>query len=122
MEREKMEQIVSGKLTISDKIRALHQAGASRAEIARFLERRYQHVRNVLIEDERRAGGRASDGPAQIGTVWEQPSEMVVEDSQTVTKHRFFLRPDFAVEIALPTDLTAREAQRLAQFIGSVPL
>jgi hypothetical protein len=35
--------------TTSDKIRALDAAGYSRAEIARFLGKLYQHVRNVLV-------------------------------------------------------------------------
>ncbi len=37
--------------TVSDRIRALDRAGHSRAEIARLLGKRYQHVRNVLEAD-----------------------------------------------------------------------
>src|SRR4051812_46486838 len=40
--------------TTSAKIRALHGAGYSRSEIAEFLGIRYQHVRNVLVQDEAR--------------------------------------------------------------------
>jgi AbrB family looped-hinge helix DNA binding protein len=36
--------------TKSAKIRALDAAGYSRSEIAEFLEIRYQHVRNVLVQ------------------------------------------------------------------------
>jgi antitoxin component of MazEF toxin-antitoxin module len=50
-----MEQIVFGIKTVSDKIRALNQAGFARAEIARFLGKRYQHVRNVLEGDKPRS-------------------------------------------------------------------
>lgn len=53
-----MDEVAAGFRTKSDKIRALSKAGYSRAEIARFLEIRYQHVRNVLIDDER--AGRAA--------------------------------------------------------------
>lgn len=35
--------------TTSAKIRGLNAAGFSRSEIAKFLGKRYQHVRNVLI-------------------------------------------------------------------------
>lgn len=35
--------------TKSAKIRFLHSEGWSRGEISKFLEIRYQHVRNVLI-------------------------------------------------------------------------
>ena len=37
--------------TVSDRIRALDRAGYARADIARFLNKRYQHVRNVLEAD-----------------------------------------------------------------------
>ncbi len=43
-------------LNVSQKIRALSAAGVSRAEIARLLNKRYQHVRNVLVDAERKAG------------------------------------------------------------------
>jgi bifunctional DNA-binding transcriptional regulator/antitoxin component of YhaV-PrlF toxin-antitoxin module len=44
-------EILHGKSTVSDKIRALDRAGLPRAEIARVLGKRYQHVRNVLEAD-----------------------------------------------------------------------
>ena len=37
--------------TISGKIRALDKAGFTRADISRILNKRYQHVRNVLEQD-----------------------------------------------------------------------
>jgi hypothetical protein len=48
-------KIVSdAKLSVSDKIRALDGYGVPRAEIAKLLNKRYQHVRNVLVADEQR--------------------------------------------------------------------
>jgi hypothetical protein len=38
--------------TVADKIRYLDQEGLSRADIARTLDKRYQHVRNVLVRTE----------------------------------------------------------------------
>lgn len=35
--------------TVSAKIRALDAAGYTRSQIAKFLDKRYQHVRNVLV-------------------------------------------------------------------------
>lgn len=35
--------------SVSAAIRKLHEEGKSRGEIAKLLEKRYQHVRNVLI-------------------------------------------------------------------------
>ena len=48
-----MHEVAAGFQTKSDKIRALTKAGYSRSEIADFLGIRYQHVRNVLVNDER---------------------------------------------------------------------
>jgi AbrB family looped-hinge helix DNA binding protein len=46
--------------TTSDKIRALDRAGWARQKIADALKIRYQHVRNVLVQDEARAARAAS--------------------------------------------------------------
>lgn len=46
------QEIVAGLNTKADKIRALNAAGYSRADIARLLGIRYQHVRNTLIRDD----------------------------------------------------------------------
>ena len=51
MSPEQMTEIIEGRSTVSDKIRALNAAGVPRADIARFLGKRYQHVRNVLEGD-----------------------------------------------------------------------
>lgn len=48
--RPAMDEIVAGLPTKSAKIRALDTAGYSRSEIAKYLEIRYQHVRNVLVQ------------------------------------------------------------------------
>lgn len=54
--------------TTSDKIRWLAAKGVARADIARELGIRYQHVRNVLVQDEVRAaktaGASVSSGGA----------------------------------------------------------
>ena len=64
-QREKMAAVVEGLPTKSAKIRALDAAGYKRADIARFLDIRYQHVRTVLIQgppkSERPAAVTASD-------------------------------------------------------------
>jgi bifunctional DNA-binding transcriptional regulator/antitoxin component of YhaV-PrlF toxin-antitoxin module len=58
-------EIIASDMTVSDKIRALDEAGYARADIARLLNKRYQHVRNVLEGDKahprspRPAGGVA---------------------------------------------------------------
>ncbi len=63
---ENMTAIAEGLPTKSAKIRALGAAGFERADIARFLGIRYQHVRNVLIQgppkNERPVVAAGSDG------------------------------------------------------------
>jgi len=49
MTEDDMNLAVKGLTTKSDKIRKLASLGASRSEIASYLNIRYQHVRNVLI-------------------------------------------------------------------------
>src|SRR5579871_2394495 len=44
-----MDKVTEGLPTKSAKIRALYKRGASRSEIATYLNIRYQHVRNVLV-------------------------------------------------------------------------
>lgn len=46
--------IMAAQTTISGRIRALAQSGFSRSEIAELVQRSYQQVRQVLVEDERR--------------------------------------------------------------------
>ncbi len=49
-DRMDMVAITDGLPTKSAKIRALDAEGYARADIARFLDIRYQHVRNVLVD------------------------------------------------------------------------
>lgn len=66
LETHRMKEIVKGLTTVSDKIRALDAAGFERADIARFLQKRYQHVRNVLVagRSSRAASGQEKE-PSQ---------------------------------------------------------
>jgi hypothetical protein len=56
-ETDRLAAIAGPHATVADKIRALSAAGVARADIARFLGKRYQHVRNVLEDDAQRGGG-----------------------------------------------------------------
>jgi hypothetical protein len=65
--------IVASDLSVSDKIRRLNAAGLSRGEIAKLVDRSYQQVRQVLVEDERRALRRQYVAPsASRGEVMER--------------------------------------------------
>jgi len=64
-----MERLVAGAKSKSEKMRKLAAAGYSRQQIADFLGVRYQFVRNVLIEDERRRG-EGQPGLAESASSW----------------------------------------------------
>lgn len=54
--RQEVEKVKADtSLNVSQKIRTLARMGLPRAEIARQLGKRYQHVRNVLVADEHKA-------------------------------------------------------------------
>lgn len=54
--------------TVSDRIRLLDKQGFPRAEIARILGKRYQHVRNVLEQDARKV--ESSQPEPMPGAKW----------------------------------------------------
>ena len=70
-----VDRVLASHATKADKIRRLDELGMSRADIARAIGVRYQYVRNVLVDDERRrtalakerAGGQSRAAPAQAG-------------------------------------------------------
>lgn len=88
-----------GQTTVSGKIRALAAAGYSRADIARMLGKRYQHVRNVL---------EATPGLAEKGRRFQGPPVSAVDDIQDrgAGIYRLSVRTDGSV--LLPT--AVREA------------
>ena len=57
--------ILNSDMSISDKIRALDATGRPRAEIARLLGKRYQHVRNVLEGDKARRAPMKPDSSSR---------------------------------------------------------
>lgn len=68
-------RIVASQATVSDKIRALNAAGYPRAEIARLLGKRYQHVRNVLEGDKVGRAAVRPPGVAEEPAVFERDDE-----------------------------------------------
>ena len=64
-----MERIAAGAPSKSEKMRKLAAAGYSRQQIADFLAVRYQFVRNVLVEHEKRQR-QLQSGLAEEGKEW----------------------------------------------------
>ena len=105
---EKMAELVRPYATVSDRIRALDAAGVPRADIAKFLEKRYQHVRNVLEGDKQRGGYTL--GHADLSGVQDQggPFERPADDRDFIEPrgngaYRLVVRPDGS--ILLPKEI-----------------
>ena len=81
--QESMTRLTAGLGTKSDKIRALDAAGYERADIARYLDIRYQHVRNVLVNDERRRGERKE---SQLSDEMRERMTATTTDKDTVSE------------------------------------
>ena len=67
-----MQRVVDGLATVSARIRALHAAGYARTDIARFLGKKYQHVRNVLVQGQPQSRTAAA-APREPGDVTRRP-------------------------------------------------
>lgn len=100
MDRAEALRIAASDATVSDKIRALDAAGYPRAEIAKLLDRRYQHVRNVLEGDKlsRRPPELASAWVAEPGQRFETRASEDVED-RGGGAYRLAVREDGSVEL-----------------------
>jgi len=88
-ERDRLEALVRQQTTVAGKIRALAAAGVPRADIARFLGKRYQHVRNVLEGDAQSSSGYVL-GKADLSGVREEPRpfEREAEDNSAYIQRR----------------------------------
>jgi hypothetical protein len=64
-------------------------------------------------------------GQAAAGEITEIEEAIGVDEEEAsasrTTRHTFQLRPESAVTLDLPSDLTQHEAQRLAEFIKTLP-
>lgn len=76
-----MAEVAEGLPTKAAKIRALDAAGYKRADIARFLGIRYQHVRNVLIR-----GAPQNERPAVHAASGNEPAAVAGADSRIKVK------------------------------------
>jgi len=87
---ERLRAIAAPHSTVADKIRALAGAGVARADIARFLGKRYQHVRNVLEGDAQSGsqGGGYVVGKADLSGVSEDPRPFDRDEDEAYIERR----------------------------------
>src|SRR5579872_4571293 len=108
---ERLSAIAALHATVADKIRALAGAGVARADIARFLGKRYQHVRNVL-EGDAQAGGGYVLGKADLSGVREGERRFEREDDNAAYIERrsataFWLEVKPDGTLPLPEEIVA---------------
>jgi hypothetical protein len=72
-----VQSIISSDRSVSDKIRGLSAEGLERAEIARLLGKRYQHVRNVLEADRLKSSQVLSSKRPKVGQQAEKLSDAI---------------------------------------------
>lgn len=97
--------VIDGVASVSDKIRALDRAGYSRSEIAAFLGKRYQHVRNVLVDDARRAHEKRSgvaESPASAHGGMAESKTLFLRPSATSTISRLAVSRDGSLRLPAP--------------------
>jgi hypothetical protein len=109
---ERLAAIAAQHATVADKIRALAGAGVARADIARFLSKRYQHVRNVLEGDAQsrpEVGGGYVMGKADLSGVREGPRPFERDDDAAHIERRgknvFWLKVKPDGSLPLPPEL-----------------
>lgn len=95
-----LDEVVREPGTKSSKIRKLAAAGHSRADIAKALGIRYQHVRNVLVADEAVLERRAADDVAP-------PASVTSVETTVLPGAPFRLTVDAAGCVRLPADALA---------------
>ena len=98
-----MERVAANLQSKSAKIRALAEAGSKRSDIARFMDVRYQFVRNVLVADERRS--------ATIPSAADKPSRSA--DDRSLIGNSVRITMDSGGKVVLPVHM--REALGLQE-------
>jgi bifunctional DNA-binding transcriptional regulator/antitoxin component of YhaV-PrlF toxin-antitoxin module len=91
-----LERALAGCKTVAAKIRVLAAAGYPRAEIARLLGKRYQHVRNVLEEP---------GPPKLVSMAAEGMAEADTKPFQYTPPHTYFLSVEANGSVVLPPEV-----------------
>ncbi|MBS2034908.1 hypothetical protein JST97_07965 [bacterium] len=116
-----------GRLSSADRerIHALSERGLSAAQIAKEVERREDVIESILGASKKSSGrGRKPKvvaPPARQVAVAPAPKAARVERPRGVLEHQLWVRPGYHIELVLPADLTAAEAERLATWARSLP-
>jgi hypothetical protein len=67
------------------------------------------------------SAGRLAAGEAvEVDVLKESDPELQDSEEETLITHRYVLRPDTEIEIALPADVTPTEVNRVANFVRTL--
>lgn len=100
VDRPEAMRVAASDASVSDRIRILDAAGYPRAEIARLIGRRYQHVRNVLEGDKLRrttVAGVATGGVGETGRRFEGACAVPEIEDRGGGAYRLSVREDGSV-------------------------
>ena len=101
MTRDDMDQATQHLPTKSAKIRTLAKLGVARAEIAKYLNIRYQHVRNVLVQPDPGGDGAPPRPPAvTLGAEGHGSRPLTIEEAKLGLAAQFGVSPS-AIEITI---------------------
>ena len=106
MDSRDVAAIVESGMTVSDKIRALNDLGHTRADIARLLGKRYQHVRNVL-EADKLHGVRRQPPPPSVELPHTGLREAGLQEAGRPYSNLYRLALDDQGRLALPPEVLA---------------
>jgi streptomycin 6-kinase len=98
--------------------RSLEDAGCGE-----YVEGRRGHPSRFVWSVQMNTVGLAAAGKqTRVQEIADEGDDDEAGDTADDVNHPFRLRPSKTVTLSLPTDLTAQEAQRLADFIKTLPL
>ena len=104
MTKDEMDKVTASLPTKSAKIRALDKLGATRSEIANYLQIRYQHVRNVLVGPAQlspNGGDRGNPSvPPTAGETLPRVLSLSIDEAKRGLATRFGVSPS-AIEITI---------------------
>ena len=113
-----------------ERIQELHEAGASDDEIAEALQRTTGLVQKTLAGDppgpskvpkKKKTAPPARRRAAEPGAAAPTPARPPRLARDTSLRHVFWLRAQTLIELELPADLRGDEAQRLANYLQTLP-
>ncbi|MGA3054263.1 MAG: hypothetical protein ABSD63_08655 [Candidatus Korobacteraceae bacterium] len=88
----------------------------------KFIEGRKGHPTRFVWDDDLITVGRAARGEAAKIESLNNDDDVEAREDRRDVEHVFRLRPDYPVRVRLPDDFNEKEAQRLGDFLRTLPV